>query len=315
MIINIVAYTDKGFALADKLKSLLNEDIVVINNSDADALIKKSFEIRCPLIFIGAMGIAVRKISAHIDSKLIDPPVIVIDEGGKAVIPILSGHLGGGNELAAHIAGLIDAKAIITTATDIENVFSVDIYAKNHNLGIVNKDGIKLISQKALRGENITIWDVRDKGYEPDCRVDVLIDDKKIQGNAILSLYPKRYFLGIGCKKDTPYDKIERLADIVLSENKISYDEIAQIGSIDLKKKEYGLNEYSHRHGLKLTCFTRGELKALEGDFTASDFVNTIVGVDNVCERAAYLLSGKGSFVVRKTTLDGVSIAVCRSYD
>lgn len=104
------------------------------------------------LIFIGACGIAVRAIASSVNNKLKDSPVIVIDELGKFVIPILSGHVGGANELTVLLAAMMNATPVITTATDINNKFAVDVFAKKCRLAIVNKDGIAEYHQRYWRG-------------------------------------------------------------------------------------------------------------------------------------------------------------------
>lgn len=109
------------------------------------------------LIFIGACGIAVRAIASSVNNKLKDSPVIVIDELGQFVIPILSGHVGGANELAVLLAALMNATPVITTATDINNKFAVDVFAKKCRLAIVNKDGIARVSSKVLAGKVVTL--------------------------------------------------------------------------------------------------------------------------------------------------------------
>ena len=109
------------------------------------------------LLFIGACGIAVRAIAPNLTDKLHDVPVLVMDEEGQYVIPILSGHVGGANELARELADLMDARPVITTATDVQKKFAVDLFAKRNHLEIMNKDGIAKVSAKALAGEQLTI--------------------------------------------------------------------------------------------------------------------------------------------------------------
>ena len=109
------------------------------------------------LIFIGACGIAVRAIAPWIMDKLHDSPVLVVDEMGKYVIPLLSGHVGGANELAVRLAGALGAVPVITTATDLHDSFAVDIFAKRNDLRICNREGIAKVSAKVLAGEEITM--------------------------------------------------------------------------------------------------------------------------------------------------------------
>ena len=112
---------------------------------------------RDAILFIGAAGIAVRSIAPHIKNKLVDSPVLVMDELGKHIIPLLSGHVGGANELALLIAEAVGAEPVITTATDLHDRFAVDVFAKKHFLRIGNKNGIAPISSKVLRGGKLTM--------------------------------------------------------------------------------------------------------------------------------------------------------------
>ncbi|MCM1136451.1 MAG: cobalamin biosynthesis protein [Clostridium sp.] len=109
------------------------------------------------LLFIGACGIAVRAAAPHIADKLHDSPVLVMDEEGRFVIPLLSGHVGGANEIAVYLAGQTGAEPVITTATDINRKFAVDLFAKKNGFFIVNKEGIAKVSAKALAGKQITM--------------------------------------------------------------------------------------------------------------------------------------------------------------
>ena len=120
-----------------------------------------------PILFVGACGIAVRTMAPFVQDKLTDSAVLVMDEKGKYVIPILSGHVGGANALAKKIAERIGAEAVLTTATDVEGLFSVDAFAVEHGLRIVNRDGIRRVSAKLLRGERVRIaWETGIPGEE-----------------------------------------------------------------------------------------------------------------------------------------------------
>ena len=123
------------------------------------------------LVFVGACGIAVRAIAPWITDKLHDSPVLVIDEQGQYVIPLLSGHVGGANELAVRLAGELGAVPVITTATDLHGSFAVDLFAKRNDLWIHNREGIARVSAKILAGEKITIRTDRASGSGRDYSV------------------------------------------------------------------------------------------------------------------------------------------------
>lgn len=109
------------------------------------------------LLFIGAAGIAVRAVAPHAVSKLTDSPVLVMDEGGEYVIPLLSGHVGGANAIALRIAQKLGAQAVLTTATDVNHRFAVDVFAGKNRLTICRKEGIAAVSSKILAGKRATV--------------------------------------------------------------------------------------------------------------------------------------------------------------
>ncbi|MDO4616949.1 MAG: cobalamin biosynthesis protein [Lachnospiraceae bacterium] len=123
-----------------------------------------------------------------------------------------------------------------------------------------------------------------------------------------LRLIPRCITLGIGCRRDTPVEKIEALVDRVLTEHHIHPEAVCAAATIDLKKNEPGLLEFCRRRNLPLTVYSAEELKAVEGAFSASPFVSGITGVDNVCERSAVKKSG-GTLIVNKTKGDSSTCA------
>ncbi len=107
------------------------------------------------LIFVGAVGIAVRLIAPYVKDKFVDPAVVVVDEQGNFVIPILSGHVGGANQYSILIAKALGAAPVITTATDLNGKFAVDVFAAKNGLTILDRILAKKISAAVLRGERI----------------------------------------------------------------------------------------------------------------------------------------------------------------
>lgn len=176
-MLSIISFTEKGAHLSLKLLDMLSEEgenawlytkcskyregsinkrlRYVYSNTDEWAKVQMSA--KNELLFIGACGIAVRAIAPWVANKLYDSPVLVMDELGTYVIPILSGHVGGANEIAVKIAEMTGSIPVITTATDLNKSFAVDIFAKKNYLYIENKDGIAKVSSKVLRGEKISM--------------------------------------------------------------------------------------------------------------------------------------------------------------
>ena len=264
------------------------------------------------LLFIGACGIAVRAVAPHLTDKLHDVPVLVMDEKGKYVIPILSGHMGGANDLANHIAKKTGAVPVITTATDLNKKFAVDLFAKRNNLYIANKDGIVKVSSKVLAGKEITICietgheitceetGVRIVPYPPDRFVDVVVTSKDDVFDTSLLLKPREYVIGIGCKKGKKANEIDKFISKTINEMGVSIMQIFALSSISQKSDEQGIIEWCRTEGIPFFTYTAEELQEVNGTFTKSVFVKNQVGVDNVCERAAVKACGE----------DGMTIAI-----
>lgn len=275
------------------------------------------------VIFVGAAGIAVRTIAPFVKSKRTDPAVLVLDEKGTFVIPLLSGHLGGANEMAGWIAEEIGAVPVITTATDVNGHLAVDVFAKKNHLRISDMRLAKEVSALILKGVRLEAG--AGAGYQPkkaqtvfeelDFRQGTSPDGKegtfwiRLPDGEVLHLVPRNVTLGIGCRKGASSEILERRVRQVLEENGIFKQAIRQIASIDLKKEEPGLKELCEKWKLPLVTYTGEELGKLDGEFTPSAFVSRITGVDNVCERSACLGSGQGTLIVKKQAGDGVTAA------
>ena len=346
-MLSIISFTEKGAHLSLKLLDMLSEEgenawlytkcskyrdgsinkrlRYVYSNTDEWAKVQMSA--KNGLLFIGACGIAVRAIAPWVVNKLYDSPVLVMDELGTYVIPILSGHVGGANEIAVKIAEMTGSIPVITTATDLNKSFAVDIFAKKNYLYIENKNGIAKVSSKVLRGEKINIA-IESHGYGHDSRfanqikivdfppkqpVDVIITTGNCGYNAEHVLRPREYVLGMGCKRDKEPEKIAGYIDQTLTALGISKNQVYAICSIDKKRDEAGFLQWSSLERIPFITYSAEELEDVEGDFEVSQFVKSQVGVDNVCERAALKGCGEGGeLVYRKHASDGMTIAVAK---
>ena len=123
-----------------------------------------------------------------------------------------------------------------------------------------------------------------------------------------LRLVPKNIVLGIGCKRGTECETVERAVHSALETAGIAFERVSSVATIDLKADEAGLHKFCEKYGLELTAYSAQELMEVEGDFSSSDFVRGVTGVDNVCERSAVRCSG-GELILRKTACDGVTVA------
>ena len=268
------------------------------------------------MIFVGAVGIAVREIAPHVKDKRSDPAVLSLDELGQFVIPLLSGHIGGANELTQKLARHLGSTPVITTATDINHKFSVDAWATRQGVIIGNMHAAKMVSAEILE-KNVPLCSdfpiatalpngvVRGEQGE----VGIQISYRKTKPfRQTLSLIPKILHLGIGCRRGTSAETIAEAVDLVLKENELDVRAIKCAASIDLKQNEEGLLRFCQERAWDIRFYSAEELKAVEGDFTPSEFVKSVTGVDNVCERAA--LHDAKTLIVKKTASNGVTVAV-----
>lgn len=283
------------------------------------SLLKEIFPVMDGIIFISACGIAVRGIAPFLRSKGRDPGIVVIDEGGNYAISLLSGHIGGGNELCKEVAKIVGAVPVITTATDINQVFSVDSFAKEKGLWIKDLNKIKSISSAILDGEKISIYsDYEITGKLPsELTYEALEKGICISHNESLApfpvtinLMPRDLVLGIGCKKNTSIEAINCLLEEVCEKLNLNKYRIKKIASIDIKASEAGILELARVIKAEFVTFTAKELNNAQGNFTESAFVTQTVGVGNVCERSGALASEYGKMLIGKTTKDGVAIAI-----
>lgn len=272
------------------------------------------------LIFIGAVGIAVRSIASFVQSKKTDPAVLVADEQGKHVISLLSGHIGGANALTRLVAEVLDAEPIITTATDLQGKFAVDAFAARREMYLDSMPYAKEIAAELVAGRRVgmrSVWPVF--GTVPDeldrkgtHSVGFAIDVRDVRPFAhTLHLVPRITVLGIGCKKDTDETHLKKTVMQVLKDYHVYPESVCRITSIDLKKEEKGLFALAECLGVPFDIYTSGELAQVESEdgFSESDFVKTVTGIGNVCERAALKGAGVKRLLIPKTAREGVTVA------
>lgn len=372
MNIQMIAFTEKGYRLAEQLRTrwiTASDTLCSANAVDQDASRAGGGQPPCielhaktealpaisdprslqdivgewftksaadAIIFVGATGIAVRAIAPFICGKAVDPAVLVIDEAGRYVISLLSGHLGGANALARTAASLIEAEPIITTATDAESAFAVDTFAKENGFLLTDLRKAKEVSAKVLRGEKLRIYsDIpmerlvqRPARHEAELvpaqeidRADIIISyrthilkpaEKSSQAIG-LRLIAKRVHVGLGARKGVTQAEVAAAVATCLEDAGIDPRAVAALASIDLKKQEAGILAYSYESGVPFVTYTAEELRTVEGAFAGSSFVQSVTGVANVCERAAAYAAGRSGHaevLVHKTIHGNVTTAV-----
>lgn len=275
-------------------------------------------------IFVGAVGIAVRLIAPHVRSKDVDPAVLSVDEFGQFVIPVLSGHLGGANELAKEVAEVVGATAIVTTATDLHGVFACDTWAKKNGCAIADLREIRFVSGALLAGEKVGLdpgaFTVRGQlpkgieiaGEEPyEVGISINLAGNRTPYSHTLNLIPRIVYLGVGCRRGTDPAQFEEFLLEEMEAAGISLLAVREIRSIDLKKEEACIVSFADKYKIPFCTYDAKHLMQTEGEFSHSELVERTTGADNVCERSAAVGRRPGSYrwLVRKTARNGMTFA------
>lgn len=301
-------------------------------------LMKKVWNESDYIIFIGACGMAVRMIDGLLLGKDKDPGIVVLDTEGRFAISLLSGHLGGANEMAEYIAKLIGAIPVITTATDAGKKFSPDLLAKKNHLYITDLNMAKQVAAAVLAGQrigivsdyewkemsteaagqivldNVTACNLKNKS-EYTTGIYIGNDEKKLnimkeKYQKVLQLIPKDIVIGVGCKKNIDTENFEKEILRHLGEQNIEIRRVRELHSIDIKTDEVAIREFGRKYNIPCRFYSAHELRRISGSFTSSAFVEDIIGVDNICERSAVMDGGK--LIVKKCAGNGVTFAASK---
>lgn len=336
MKIAILSISDKGNVLAQCLLEKLKDDSIVMSvdhyHKNVKNVIRNVFNEYDAIIAIMASGIIIRSIAPFITSKTSDPAILNIDDNGKFVVSMLSGHLGGANKLTNKIAELIGGTPVITTSTDVNNRLGIDTLANDLYFSIESYENILPINKAILEGREV-IFELNKRSdftflYEyinnntleidvfinfsnevPIDQINVIIDDKS------LILKKQNLIVGIGCRKGKSKEEIEKGILDALKTLNLSINRVNQISSADVKKNEDGLLDLAKSYNIPITFIESDAIKNFSfDDISESEFVKSKFGIGGVCEPSALILAGEDSkLIYKKTAFNGVTIAIALS--
>lgn len=345
MNLAIIAITPGGASLARRLaaeaegaelwlpEKLRADDATCYFSGPLSATLPELFGRVDGLVCIMATGIVVRLLAPHLRGKQHDPAVVVTDEAGQFAISLLSGHLGGANELAQEVAEIIGAQAVITTATDVNDLPAWDDVARRLDMAVEPVGRIKLLNGLLLSGGAISLFD-------PDGRVATEFADLpevarennfaaalmsqsagvvfvtprhlpqlEVQ-EKLLVLRPRCFAVGVGCNRGTGAEEIEAVIRAEMEKAFLAPASIACLASIDAKQDEGGLLDAAARLGVPLKFFPKEQLNAVAAPSEPSAHALQAVGAKGVCEPAAMLAAGGGRLLVKKKKNGNVTVAV-----
>jgi cobalt-precorrin 5A hydrolase len=337
MRLAVVALTKNGAVVAAKIVEKMTADLFTrwdfqgaqpagdLANGRFSAFVGELFEKYEGIIFIMACGIVVRSIAPFLKNKKTDPAVLVIDEQGGHVISLLAGHYGGANQLARQIAALIGGEAVITTATDLQQVIAFDLFAKENECIIENESELKTISAALVNGETVALYTpYRLRGQLPrqirqgtipgdPGRLAVILDNglgNEPAARQALFIRPKNLILGIGCKRGTAKTAIGNAVADFLQKNRRSFLSLKKLASIELKANETGILEYCRERDLIFQTLSVAQLAVIQSQLSSSDFVKQTVGVGNVAEACALLAGNHTRLICGKMVYPGITLAL-----
>jgi len=260
-------------------------------------------------------------------SKLEDPAVVVVDDRGLHAVSLVSGHLGGANALARRVGNIVGARPVITTATDVNQLPSMDMVAKENGLMIENPERIKTINMAFLQGRAVELQDPfgRVGPHLPErfvmprpagltgTRPGVVCTDRAVSvPRETLVLRPRTLAVGIGCNRGTAMAEIHGFLTNLFHDQGLSLDSISLLASTDVKADEIGLLALGEKWGLDIRFYDKPSLNSVTTIQNPSRVVEKHLGVKSVCEAAAILAANNGKLIVPKQKLGNVTLAVAR---
>lgn len=329
--IAIIAVTEKGKNTAEKIASELENVDVFFQKRGIKELTGELFNKYECIIFVSACGIAVRCISPFLKSKFEDPAVLVVDDNGNNVISLLSGHIGGANEITLKIADVLEANPVITTSTDTNKKGALDVIVSKIGGYVENlRESAKLVNSYLVDDKRVGIYFDSDYESEKDslnlsgfelidekteidaivkldalvsvtdklrCWVDEIIynikkDNEEKEDLIYIKLVPRRIALGMGCRKNTETEKMIEEFSIFSALNNIHPAAIVKTGSLIIKKDEKCMIDLSKALCAEFNLFDVDEICTCDYMFDKSEFVKKNTGVYSVAQPSAYLLSG-----------------------
>ncbi len=333
MNIAVIAVSPQGITIAEQLKAEWQEQLTIFSthqHSSVESIrnikehVDAHFGDYSAWIFIGAMGICIRTIAEHVQHKYHDPAVINIDSTGRFVVSVLSGHVGGANELTEHIASLLGAQAVVSTQTDNTGLWALDLFSRKYgwaqvnNMGGLNKpialytngkptalllevrDKFTLELERT-HAEHVDIYYKREDLDESKYELILVVSPRVYEtSKPCIQYIPKSLALGLGCRYQcAPKDIPEYICNEI---RRLGYypEAIKRIGTIDLKKDEPLLKEMLQLLNIEeADIYTSEDLAPVEIK-NPSDYVFKVTGVYGVAESASRLSARMGSIVIEK---------------
>jgi len=315
--IALLALTSGGITLAERLAERLGQSRVVACRGRLREQFQRCWQAYDGLVCIMSTGIVVRTLSRLLVDKRSDPAVVVCDEKGDFAISLLSGHLGGGNELAREVAAILGGQAVITTASDVLGHTALDLWARDLGLRVADKAALTRAMGKLVNGGRVTLYSAYPLPGLPD---DIVLEETADHADLVISahldmqtcgalLHPPSLVAGIGCNRNTPEVEIAAALAEACQVHNLALASVRNLASIDLKKDEKGLLAFARSQGWLIDFYNRDQLNGVDNVATSA-VVLKATGAKGVAEPASVLSSGGGRLLVKKMKWPNVTVAI-----
>jgi len=356
----IIALTRNGARMARTLAGSLDRDHALFIDrrfrKDDDSgeafdlplwpVVKRAFAGYSSLVLFLSAGASIRLLAPLLESKQIDPAVVCVDDAGSFCVSLISGHVGGADQLAQEVAVCLGARAVVTSASHASGTLAVDLLGREFGWRLkADSTTITRASAAVINGQPIGIWQgAGEPGWWPDgkplpeniavyatlgdlatsaCGTALIISDttgnlETLLADKITVVYrPRSLVIGMGCRRGVPVEELESLLAEALRENGLSAKCLAEISTAEIKRGEPGLEQLAERHGVPLSFLQANELngvfKTNPGAITSkSERAHGLVGVWGVAEPAALLTAGASELLVNRKKTTRATIAIAR---
>ena len=356
----IIALTHNGARMARTLAGSLDRDHTLFIDrrfrKDADSgetfelplrpVVKRAFAEYSSLVLFLSAGASIRLLAPLLERKQVDPSVVCVDDAGSFCVSLISGHVGGADQLAQEVAVCLGARAVVTSASHASGTLAVDLLGREFGWRLkADSTTITRASAAVINGQPIGIWQgAGEPGWWPDetplpeniavyatledlaasaCATALIISDttgdlETLLADKITVVYrPRSLVIGMGCRRGVPVEELESLLAEALRENGLSAECLAEIATAEIKRGEPGLEQLAERHGVPLSFLQTDELNGVfetnPGSITSkSERAHGLVGVWGVAEPAALLTAGANELLVTREKTTRATIAIAR---
>ncbi|MCD5403011.1 MAG: cobalamin biosynthesis protein [Dehalococcoidia bacterium] len=356
----IIALTRNGARMARTLAGSLDRDHALFIDrrfrKDDDSgeafdlplrpVVKRAFAGYSSLVLFLSAGASIRLLAPLLESKQIDPAVVCVDDAGSFCVSLISGHVGGADQLAQEVAVCLGARAVVTSASHASGTLAVDLLGREFGWRLkADATTITRASAAVINGQPIGIWQgAGEPGWWPDgkplpgniavyatledlaasaCATALIISDttsdlETLLADKITVVYrPRSLVIGMGCRRGVPVEELESLLAEALRENGLSAECLAEIATAEIKRGEPGLEQLAERHRVPLSFVQANELNGVfetnPGAITSkSERAHGLVGVWGVAEPAALLTAGASELLVNREKTTRATIAIAR---